>query len=642
MTTPDRSFEEVLAGLPENNIGSITPADVGAIANLAKNSTFHDGAATVADAAFHPLFAKYVPKGATGLTDDIPYARLMSLNGASTINYRTQSGNLLSTDNGVQYSGTGATQPRVFTYSWDIAVNSGKQSFWAVTFYYLPAGSSWPLTPQDSGTYAIDANWDVVKVHYSEPFWSNEPVEYGLSTTATRWVAESSGSRTIVLEPGDTLVPVVEYWGAGTGADTVAAMDTDLVKWSLDVTTVGVAASPLPQDDDNYWTTVSNRAATEALLSPSSTLTTTVISRPIFIDNDITDPASLPTGTDVLAGTTVYLTGTKQMFTYRGDTAGTTALDWVEIANLNVIYDDTRKIVVPGDDLVLPSANAVPVGTLAVDDYGLMVSDGSAWQQFASVQSGGKYPRIVSRASTTSPAPTLANYAPGTIFFDESTKELKAYDGTSLVTVKDLDAAVAATSGTAFPSSPVVGQQFYLTTTVGSDRPGLYTYTNSTVGWSKPWNYPWGWVNGVAISSYPSTPTPPPLISSTSAALNGMTFTFTAVRGRIYRLNWYVAGTNTSTTSSFNLDLLVAGTRVHNSVTYMPTGAYLAASGSTYLTTGASTAFSNGSYITAGSKTVAANYSLNASGSVTPSIASTAPWVLWVEDVGPADAPPTA
>jgi len=497
-TPPDRTFADVLSNLPENNVGSITPADVGAIANLAKTSTFHDGAAGTGDTAFKALITRYVPAGSSGTADDIYHARLMDVNsattgGGGTNTYRSASGDLSGTENGVQYAASTA-QPRVFTYSWDLAVRSGKQSFWAVTFYYLPAGTAWPLSPTTS-TSTVDSNWDSVKVHHSEPFWANSPVEYGPAPSTVEWVSETSGSRTVVLEPGDTVVPVVEYWGSGTAGDDPSSMDTSLIKWSLDVVSGGVAGT-VPQDDAQYWETVSNRASVEALLNQTSSVDTAaaMTSRPIFID-DVT-ASQLPVTSDVLAGTTVYLTGEKRMFTYRGGGALT---DWVEVANLNTAFNNRRPVVAePTSSLTtFATAGNYGAGALAYDttDYGLKVWDGTGWLAFATRQSGGKYPRIISAATGSLPAATAV--APGTVLFDETTKELKVSDGTSLLTVRDLDLA---TSGSVLPGSGTVGQQFYLTS---GTQQGLYTYTSATagVGWTKPWHMPWGVLAAVTVGS---------------------------------------------------------------------------------------------------------------------------------------------
>ena len=638
-TPPDRTFSDVLSNLPENNVGSITPADVGAIANLAKTSTFHDGAAETPAAAFKALFTRYIPHGATGTSDDIYYARLMGLNAVTTATgtskYRSSAGDLSGTTSGAQYAVASATvaQPRVFTYSWDLAVRSGKQSFWAVTFYYLPSGTAWPETPTPSVS-TVDSNWDAVKVHHSEPFWANSPVEYGAPTSTVEWVSESSGSRTIVLEPGDTVVPVVEYWGSGTAGDDPSAMETSLIKWSLDVVSTGVAGT-VPQDDAQYWSAVSNRASVEALLNQTSDVVTTaaMTSRPIFID-DVT-ASGLPVSEDVLAGTTVYLTGEKRMFTYRG---GGNATDWVEVANLNTAFNNRRPVVAESTSSLttLAAAGNYSAGTLAYDttDYGLKVWDGTGWLAFATRQSGGKYPRIVSAATGSLPAATAV--APGTVLFDESTKELKVSDGTNLFTVKDLDAAVVATSGTALPTTGTVGQQFYLTS---GTQQGLYTYTNTTVGWTKPWHMPWGYIGGVKLASGVGSPTTTNTAVGASNIVNTvnvgtMAVTFTAVANRTYRFHWYASWQGaTATVSPIATDLVVlkpgatSGLRYGN-VAVTPTGNYAFNTGVAYATD-----------LPAGSNVVYVRQYIGGSGTPTPNYDGTGPWSLLVEDIGPSAAP---
>lgn len=260
---PDVSFSGLIDRLPDNNAGAIGPEDVRAIASHSRSISAIVGVSDVGNTSLYGKFNTTDAAASTiieDITSGIRYAKLLSLldvSGATKYEKYTgsvQSAVSASTTYGITY-GTGTTeqpytQSRAFQYDWDILLEGTDQSYFALTFYYLPNGTSWPTT----GT-----GWGDLKIHHSEALYGASEVD------GDKFHSASSGSKTIVLNPGDTLVPVLEYWGSRSSSSYAlsnlsGANKTGVDHFSLTISSSGVVGSDTDWDaDTDYWSVSSNR-----------------------------------------------------------------------------------------------------------------------------------------------------------------------------------------------------------------------------------------------------------------------------------------------------------------------------------------------------------------------------------------------
>ena len=257
-TSPDLSFSGLLNALDDNNSGAITPEDVRSVAALSRPSTATIGSAGIGTAG---LIALFDADDKLNTNDDINFARLAkfsSVAGANNYNYFTghldmNDGSVSPSPIGIQYTNPEtAGQHRSFNYEWEIVLKSSSKTLWALTFYYLPSTANWP-------TSSTDTSWDDVRIHHSEAFYASG---YQVISGSDVWQAASSGSRTINLAPGDTVVPVLEYWGEVDGSYDISAQDAQVVKFHMTTVSQGVVDDGW-DDDEDYWTVESNRPRAE-------------------------------------------------------------------------------------------------------------------------------------------------------------------------------------------------------------------------------------------------------------------------------------------------------------------------------------------------------------------------------------------
>lgn len=162
---------------------------------------------------------------------------------------------------------------------------------------------------------------------------------------------------------------------------------------------------------------------------------------------------------------------------------------------------------------------------------------------------------------------------------------------------------------------------------IATPTPGMTCYVaslrallvyDSLAGWMPPWNVAWGKQNSVKVSSGVTGGA-----SATFADTTGMTFTFNAVLGRAYRI-YYRTQWNASADTEMQIQVLVAGTVVVGNVQAMLTGEYKTIEGLIEVTG-----------LTTGTKTVKMQHANDNAVTVSPSYASTSPFYLGVDDIGP-------
>lgn len=215
-TAPDRTWEDLLLGLDENNIGAITEEDVRALAAYSRhsryNQTFVDGADMDGWATWGSL-----PEPYTG----VRWFKLQSRFASATNSYRKTSGSLASSTNGILYSEgdaevDGAVQDRTATYSWNVQIDSPYHNSWGISWWRLLDGGTWP---------AHDDTWDMDEIELVRVQHFTSPSPH-IAEGQQVWTAHGAGQGLVDLSPGDTLVPVLEYYGSydSTGSNPVGLL----------------------------------------------------------------------------------------------------------------------------------------------------------------------------------------------------------------------------------------------------------------------------------------------------------------------------------------------------------------------------------------------------------------------------------
>jgi hypothetical protein len=232
----DRSWTTLMESLDDNNEGAITEEDLRAVGAYSRHSTFeqafgYDPGVEIGNAEDWGDF----PEPNTG----VPYLPLQSLRGGAAEIYQHYTGHLAEVSGvGVRYiTGnpltTGVTQARQFIVNWNISLESPYNTLWGVSFWRLANGGTWP-SPGDA--------WDPDKIF---PLTGPQRVSSVLAKVvndANVWGSERSGSFMATLDPGDTIVPLLEF--LGTFDSTAAIPQGTLRAFTLKVASAG------PVEDD--------------------------------------------------------------------------------------------------------------------------------------------------------------------------------------------------------------------------------------------------------------------------------------------------------------------------------------------------------------------------------------------------------
>jgi hypothetical protein len=203
---PDRTWANLVAGLGDNNDGAITEEDVRAITAYARHSSFEQAFEGQTSALDSASWGKLPDPD-----DNVPYLRIQSQRATAVKAYQHYTGHLAEVANlGPRYiegdpEEDGPVQPRQFTVDWSISIETPNDIKWGVSLWRLAKDATWPGTGDVWPTTGVNAA--SLPVAFSSSLLK---VENGVNI----WGATGSGSTTLTLNPGDTIVPVLEYLGS--------------------------------------------------------------------------------------------------------------------------------------------------------------------------------------------------------------------------------------------------------------------------------------------------------------------------------------------------------------------------------------------------------------------------------------------
>lgn len=215
-SVPDRSWDDLLGFLDDNNTGAIIEEDIRALAGYNRPSLYHQ----MMSDSVTDLGSSSDWKALDTPYEGVRSLKLQTLFAGAPSTWRSTSGILGSSSNGALYVTGGSpdvtpAQDRAFMFSWNIVVSSEWNHSWGITWWKLPAGTAWPVD-QDSWPSAISP---VLVALFGEP-------GAYLSSGVSRWVSSSNGGGMCTLSPGDTLVPTLDFYGTydSTGSNPTGNM----------------------------------------------------------------------------------------------------------------------------------------------------------------------------------------------------------------------------------------------------------------------------------------------------------------------------------------------------------------------------------------------------------------------------------
>lgn len=180
-----------------------------------------------------------------------------------------------------------------------------------------------------------------------------------------------------------------------------------------------------------------------------------------------------------------------------------------------------------------------------------------------------------------------------------------------------------ATGPASLPASPVVGQVAYRT-----DSAELLVYSGSTVGWTKPWNLPWGNITSQTIGA------------TAVMTADGVvaTVTFVAVAGRRYR--YVFAGATIQIDASVTFECRIRDGETPIGGVYAGTQGFGGTPG-TFETEFPLHVICEQDVLASGSKTINVHHDIVSTSPATVRyrVATGCSLLLSVEDIGPAASP---
>lgn len=222
----DRTWADLLDGLDDNNEGAITEEDIRAIPAHFRPSTAVQawgGSAEIPFMSWRRLHAPY--ENVYILPLNVPFATAENT-------YRHTTGHLSAVSSGFRYNvgsaDSGATQPRLFTYQWDITIKSPFDTAWAVSWWVVRDGAGWPSGTEDE--------WDTEQIYLHHIEWFRSDLGAVIAGENV-WHAHASGSKAVTLNPGETLVPALEF--LGTYDSTAATPTLTIPRCSIQISSDG-------------------------------------------------------------------------------------------------------------------------------------------------------------------------------------------------------------------------------------------------------------------------------------------------------------------------------------------------------------------------------------------------------------------
>lgn len=235
---PDKNWSDLITGLGDNNTGAITETDVRAIAGYFRQSTAKQ------------VVTKALPLQSLGWKtlpspeEDIRILRLQeAVQGVAGSSWSASTGALSVVANGVSYNigdlnADGSTYDREFTINWSIAIESQHNTSWGISIWKLDDGATWPTGaaswPGSGATWADSGDITLEHIELFDPAYDVGASDGG----TTYWTARSAGSATVRLSPGDTLVPVIEYYGT-KDSGVMSSPVGDVKTYTMTVSTIG-------------------------------------------------------------------------------------------------------------------------------------------------------------------------------------------------------------------------------------------------------------------------------------------------------------------------------------------------------------------------------------------------------------------
>ncbi len=258
-TSPDRTWTQILTDLDDNNSGSITEERVRSLGRFAKTS--YATASACAAATPTGAWAGTIPVDLSVIDPAVTmprYFKLMSaINTGPYTVFKHAGGDYLSVDSvGFNYTGgSGAdvvAASRLVMFSWDIELYQETLESCAIGWYFLPAGSTWPTNAKRHriGRMYSQLGWQDLSAPDTTPFTN----EFNRDGGGLGYVMTSTGTGSIILSPGDKLIPLFEHYGP-SGVLSNTTMNFDITAY-----TAGVVDAWTPATQ--YWDSVSYAKST--------------------------------------------------------------------------------------------------------------------------------------------------------------------------------------------------------------------------------------------------------------------------------------------------------------------------------------------------------------------------------------------
>jgi hypothetical protein len=248
-TAPDNSWTSLLDRLADNNFGDINEEDVRCIARFCRPSYAVAGASGVSPSTYWQPSSLPAPTETT-----VPqYALLLAMTTPSgPYSYERGENYLSPASNGFTYSGNGGgdvadavAASRLVHFSWNIELFATTLEHCAISWWSVPVAST--------GFPNLARRHRIGRM-YTQSAW-NGAGEAGVFQQFKRgntvgYITASDGSGSLVMNPGDLLVPLIEHYGP---TNTVANAK---LSFQLSAHTVGVVDAWTPATTtDGYWDT---------------------------------------------------------------------------------------------------------------------------------------------------------------------------------------------------------------------------------------------------------------------------------------------------------------------------------------------------------------------------------------------------
>lgn len=226
----DRTWPNLLTALADNNEGAIIEEDLRAVAAYSRHSSFEQAF----NGGVTEMLADYGWDTYPDTVGGVQFLPLQSLRADATNAYQHYTGHLAEVAGlGVRYvegdpATSGVTQPRQFTVSWSLGLEAPYNTVWGLSFWRMIDGGTWP---------GVGDAWPDDELFPLGPPAEVTSTLVKVVNDANVWGANRIGSITVTLDPGDTIVPVLEFMG--TYDSTSGTPDGKLAAFTMRVASAG-------------------------------------------------------------------------------------------------------------------------------------------------------------------------------------------------------------------------------------------------------------------------------------------------------------------------------------------------------------------------------------------------------------------